>query len=423
MSSPFDEIERRLSRAQADAPDGVVGLELPEVFLGGLPAGLKDFAYRAEPVRGSRALALAEAWREEAVGVDRLGRLREALEARGGSAAPLWFAAPFEQDHPARVWLPAVQLEAAHGRCRLWVAGCRWRAPLGTLLGALSEAPESTPYPQILCRQGQRPGYVRWRRRAETALAEIARGGFHKVVLARELVVRGQRPFDPARLARVLECRFPSLHQIALDLGGEQLLAATPEYLLSLSGDALHCEALAGTAARDPDPARDERLGRALLDNPKIRHEHRWVVEALREVLAPRCALLEFPDAPRLMRLRGLQHLCTPIEGRLHTRVHPLDLVAALHPSPAVAGWPREAALDWLRAHEGLERGWYSGLFGRLGAADEASIDVVLRTIRISGTEARLNAGAGLVAGSDPGAEWEETELKLSGLIEALAEA
>ena len=156
------------------------------------------------------------------------------------------------------------------------------------------------------------------------------------------------------------------------------------------------------------------------------REEAAFVVREIVAALEPLCEAVVLPEAPGLLALEGIQHLETSFEARLkgglEPRPHLLDVAARLHPTPAVCGTPRERAADWLRQHEGLERGWYAGGVGYVDAQGGGEIGVALRSGLLSGSTARLYAGAGLVAASKPEAELAETRLQLRTLLSQLTE-
>jgi isochorismate synthase len=229
------------------------------------------------------------------------------------------------------------------------------------------------------------------------------------------------RPFQAAGLLAALARSYPSCRLLAVNLGGNTVVSASPERLAAVSGDRLRCDALGGTIGRSDHPGRDRGLSDALLNGGKARHEHALVVESIREVLRPLCEGLHIPLRPGVSRLRNLQHLKTRIEGRLRPGTSLLDVAGRLHPTAAVGGRPSGAALWWLRQHEGLQRGWYSGGFGWLDANGDGELSVMLRCAVLHGREAELFAGAGIVAGSDPAAEWRETEVKMQAMLAAMS--
>ncbi len=258
----------------------------------------------------------------------------------------------------------------------------------------------------------------------QAARRAIALGELQKVVLARALDVQGEGPARVAPLLAKLRSAYPACVGFAMKRGDGIFVGATPELLISMQGRTVRTAALAGSAPRGRDPEADAHLGRQLIESKKEQEEHRFVVDALREVLAPACTRLEVPESPRLLRLEGIQHLETPIRGLLAERPGSslLELAGNLHPSPAVGGVPRRAALDWLDQCEGLDRGWFAGPIGFLDAEGGGELRVALRSGLIRGSRARLFAGAGIVSDSQPDAELEETRVKLRALLAPLTE-
>jgi len=259
-------------------------------------------------------------------------------------------------------------------------------------------------------------------RAATNALRAIAVGDLEKVVLARRARLHRAEGFDAVACLDALRRAYPSSACFAQGRGDAIFLGATPERLLHVRGDALETGAVAGSAPRGREPAEDERLGRELLESKKEQTEHAVVVRAIREALDGSCIDLDVPEAPHLLRLEGIQHLETPVRGRLAPGTRLLELAARLHPTPAVGGTPRTAALAWIDAHESLDRGWYAGCVGHLDAAGGGELCVALRSALLRGANAHLFAGAGLVEGSNPEAELRETRLKLRALLDPIAE-
>jgi isochorismate synthase len=277
-----------------------------------------------------------------------------------------------------------------------------------------------------------------------SALEAIEAGVLDKIVLARRLRVEHDGRLDiPGCLGRLRDL-YPSCTLVAMGRGEDTFLAATPETLIRVRGDQLETAALAGSAPRGRTPEEDLELGASLQASAKERAEHAHVVDALRHALGSRCTELEIPKEPRLRKLFGIQHLETPIFGRIDSGADPepvsdrtrksplLRLVAALHPTPAVGGVPRESARNWLRRHEGLDRGWYASPVGWLDAQGGGDFCVALRSALIQGassgagsdptSRAWLFAGAGIVAGSKPESELAETRIKLRALLAPLTE-
>src|SRR6266568_5621305 len=202
--------------------------------------------------------------------------------------------------------------------------------------------------------------------------------------------------------------------------GADGFVGASPELLVSRRGRAVRSHPLAGTVQRSGNPESDERLTNAMLASSKQRHEHRLVVEEVVAALRPCCDELVVPDGPSIVALRNVSHLGTPLTGHL-TDPPPtsLDLVARLHPTPAVAGSPTNAAVDYLHRVEGFDRGRYAGPVGWMDARGDGEWAVGLRSADVDGDRASMYAGVGVVAGSRPATELEETQLKLQALLAA----
>jgi isochorismate synthase len=214
----------------------------------------------------------------------------------------------------------------------------------------------------------------------------------------------------------------PTCAIFAVGRGESLFFGATPECLVRLHDGRMETASVAGSAPRGRNPQEDLRLGRDLLENKKEQAEHAVVVRALRAVLLPHCEDLEIPESPRLMQLQDIQHLETPITGTVRGEASILDLLAHVHPTPAIAGEPREMALEWLADHENLDRGRYGGPVGFADASGDGCFFAALRSSVVVGEEARLFAGAGIVDGSVPESELRETRLKLRTMLAPLFE-
>lgn len=276
-------------------------------------------------------------------------------------------------------------------------------------------------------RQGQpptdRPRYAGssvpdlvWMEAVSKALEMIQGGGLAKVVLARDYGVWSKRRFDPHRVLGRLRDRFPECFVFLMD----GLAGASPELLVRLEGTEVESVPLAGSAPRAPDPEDDDRLGRTLLSSDKESREHRLAADSVEEVLERLCGVLE-REPPKLLKLANVQHIATRFRGRLASSASVVEVAGSLHPTAAVGGVPRERALDVIRELEGMDRGRYAGPVGWMDDRGDGEFAVALRCAELSGARARLFAGAGLVAGSLPEAELEETRLKLEAMLSALA--
>jgi menaquinone-specific isochorismate synthase len=239
-----------------------------------------------------------------------------------------------------------------------------------------------------------------------------------KVVLARRATVAFDREPDLAGIAARLVGSGRTATRFVMRPGGAgtpAFVGATPELLVGLRGRRLWTEALAGTASVGE--------GDALVASAKDLAEHAFVVDELRAALEPLTEHVVAAARPEVRRLRDLVHLATPIEARLTEGAHVLDVVAALHPTPAVGGVPRRAALDWIAEREVHPRGWYAAPIGWFDARGDGAFRVALRSALIDGRRAHLYAGAGIVEASEPLAEYRETELKLRTVLAAFEAA
>lgn len=255
-----------------------------------------------------------------------------------------------------------------------------------------------------------------FRRVVEEAVAAIRRFELAKVVVARAAQVEGS--WRAAQVLRRLRedqshCTiFAAAHRDACFLG------ATPEWLVRLRDGQARISCLAGTAPRGKTEEEDVRLGQELLHSPKNLEEHAFVLTTVRESLAG-VAELQVAEGPVLMKLPNLQHLSTPVTAQAVDR-GVLALVERLHPTPAVAGYPRQEALDFLRAHERLDRGGYAAPLGWVDRRGQGEFAVGLRSALLRGGHATVFAGCGIVADSDPESEYAESSLKMRPMLAAL---
>ena len=273
----------------------------------------------------------------------------------------------------------------------------------------------------------ERPDGGVWMRSVAEARQHIRREAYSKVVLARSVRAQAERPFDVTATLSRLRASYPTAHVFAVARGEKTFLGATPERLARVVRDGedaattrIETMALAGTSWRGATEAEDAALGAELLANEKNRHEHAIVAATVRDDLAALAVTLHIPERPCLLKLQNVQHLITPITGTLRPQVTILDVIAALHPTPAVGGYPREKALAAIRALERLDRGWYAGPLGWVAASGEGEFAVALRSAVVAGDEATLFAGCGIVADSDPQTELQESQLKLQVMLHGL---
>ena len=263
-----------------------------------------------------------------------------------------------------------------------------------------------------------------WKNLVAQAVTAIRQGSFQKVVLAREVRLKAADPLDLGAALGRLRRHYPGATLFAVAEAGTErcFLGATPERLVRLADGEVRTIGLAGSAPRGQTEAEDYRLGAELLNSTKNQEEHAIVVRMLRAALERVGCHVWAENEPHLLKLSNVQHLYTPVLGRLPTRaqIGILKLVELLHPTPALGGFPRETALTWLRRHEGLDRGWYAAPVGWLDGRGEGEFVVAIRSALVEGDEASLYAGCGIVADSDPDSEYAESRLKLRPMLTAL---
>ena len=348
-----------------------------------------------------------------------LGRDSAALDPRWRAFGGFRFAIPAVEVgvDQAGAWMAATVIAGA-SEAAAAVEGTRG------LLAAPVARPAFERQPTLVSRQAQpdRAGYLAG---VHDALAAIDGGSVDKVVLARRCDLHFDGEVDAVALLEALTVREPQSYRFCLrPHAGLAFVGASPERLFRRDGRLVASEALAGTRRRGGSESDDERLGIELRASGKDRHEHALVVDAVRIALGRCCDAVEAAPAPLLLRQSRVQHLWTHVRGRLRpdaADAAPIDaqLIDSLHPTPAVCGTPRSPAQSWLAANEGFDRGLYAAPVGWIGD-DAAELCVAIRSALVAGDDVSVFAGAGLVAGSEPDAEWREVEGKIAAMLEAL---
>ena len=291
-----------------------------------------------------------------------------------------------------------------------------WVAELESLRSLLADRQVAGPSADArsVVLEVHRPSRRHWSREIEAIRGGIRGGAFQKIVAARHSRVELARAPETAAVLRRLSRGLRASTRFAFCRASSTFLGATPERLVTRRGRSFVTEALAGSIASGGEGA--ERL----LRSDKDRREHQLVVDEIVRRLGPLSEQLEVGARPRVRELRDVLHLLTPITGTLAEPRHVLELVAELHPTPAVGGVPTETALRWISEHERASRGWYAAPVGWFDAEGDGDFAVALRSCVLRGTEAFLYAGAGIVRDSDPELEYTETELKKQALLTAL---
>ncbi len=245
----------------------------------------------------------------------------------------------------------------------------------------------------------------------------IRAGVLNKFVLARELRVSWERPVPRQVVLSRLRSAYPTCYITSIG----PMVGASPELLLSRRGDIVRTRPLAGTAPRSPDPTTDARLAASLLASTKDREEHRFVIDMLHDTLLPWCSYLDSEPEPSVVGMANVQHLATYLEGRLSSpAASVVELVQAIHPTPAVGGTPNDVALEVIAELEQADRGAYAGPAGWVDARGNGDWVVGIRSAELTDTSARVFAGVGVVADSEPDAELAETRAKFQAILSAL---
>ncbi|MGH2751056.1 MAG: isochorismate synthase [Actinomycetota bacterium] len=257
---------------------------------------------------------------------------------------------------------------------------------------------------------------VSWLDAVAAAERAVRNGQLEKVVLARDMRVWSKAALSPRRLVKRLAQRFPECYAFSVD----GLIGATPELLVRTEGRHVSSLILAGSIRRGRDEAEDEVLGRRLLDSTKDAVEHEIAVRSVTELWPQFCETMSMASSPRLLKLANVQHLATDIRGGMREGHSSLEIAGALHPTAAVCGLPRNKAMDMIRELEGMSRARYAGPVGWVDAQGNGEWGIALRCAELDGGSARLFAGGGIVAGSTPEGELDETRIKLLAMQSAL---
>jgi len=297
-------------------------------------------------------------------------------------------------------------------------------AELETRLSALRVAPMPMLDPHPTARSeitSVRPPED-FERMIASATERIGTGEMSKVVLAREVLVRAPAAHDPAAIFGALREQFSACFCFCCGTREAAFVGASPELLLRRSGASVSTVALAGSTRRSSDPAVDDHLGEQLLRSDKDRREQEIVAERIAHSLRPHSVWVQAAEEPEIVKVANIQHLATPIVAQLAEPHSAVELAGMLHPTPAVGGEPWPVAAAAIEDLERMDRGWYAGPVGWMDATEDGEFCVALRSALLRDREARLYAGVGVVAGSDPAAELAETEVKLDALLPLLSE-
>lgn len=386
-----------------------------------LPANA-PYWYRARPDQDEYRLALGHALHVTSAGLNRFAGLDNAFTGfcrdwrhNGPALAFAGFAFDAGNNAPlpnALLAIPAILLESIAGECSVTLS-----APAGRIAQAAAEWPQWLAAPAITNAPQHRPSRPEtlieraWIGRVNAALRDIKAGRIDKVVLARSRTIEADGPFPAAGVLGQLLVQQPGSVIYAYGNSGHSFIGATPERLVRLAGNRVDADALAGTSWP----------GSLALSETKNRHEQALVVQAVCAALAPFSDSAPIADPAQEQAAGQLRHLRSRISATVRPGTTLLELVRALHPTPAIGGFPVAAAQAWLAEHNEQRPGWYSGGFGLLTPEGDGEFSVALRSALLTGNTAQVQAGAGIVAGSDAQHELAETNAKLGTVLAALA--
>jgi isochorismate synthase len=394
---------------------------------------LVDRAVAFSTPDNDRFAGLGTAWRATAAGADRFTSLRDQLTAFGHPDLKAFVGFSFLPDGPmtdawdgyeaAEVFIPRITIEGNGGGTRLTIVvpGSERPEPTLELLASMRTptwiAVDDTGDHSI----ESHPHVTDYASSVATAIDAINAGKLEKVVLARSVIVNSSEPVAILRVFRQLAQRYPQCYNFAWKSGDAVFMGASPELLAEVRGSSVRSNPLAGSTRRGEGKKEDRVFGELLLNSSKDREEHRLVVDDLADRLGPMTSNLTVATDPVLKKMASVQHLSTEISGDLEEGLGIMDVVAELHPTPAVGGVSRDAAVAFIQRTEQIDRGWYAGGVGWMNGAGDGAIAIGLRCGLVRGGRTQLFAGAGIVADSQPDAELRETRLKLRPLLDLLA--
>jgi menaquinone-specific isochorismate synthase len=282
----------------------------------------------------------------------------------------------------------------------------------------LPENPKEFPQANFTFKDGSITA-AEWKARVGQAITRIEKSEVEKVVLARDVVATSSSEIATIPILKNLANQYPSTWTFSVD----GLVGATPELLLRLSRGMVTSRVLAGTIPKTGVDERDLALAASLARSSKDLEEHEYAVRSVAEALEPFCSSTNVPESPFVLHLANVMHLATDVTGALNetkNRVDVFSLLKSLHPSAAVCGTPRNIAFDVIDEIEGMDRGRYAGPVGWIDASGDGELGIALRAGQISGHEIRIFAGCGIVSGSNPDTELEESAAKMIPMRSAL---
>ncbi len=265
----------------------------------------------------------------------------------------------------------------------------------------------------------QDPGYGQWSTHIAAILRAIEAGRIHKAVLARRVSLHLDQPLRAFETLKRWSTLTGGSYCFAIEHGERVFMGCSPERLFRRNGQIVDTEALAGTVRRGGSDSEEAALESLLREDPKLVREHAWVSRYIRSELAPWASAIEAPNEARVLKLDRIQHRQLPIRATLRAGVGESELMQALHPTPAVCGFPRQEAQELISREEPFQRGWYSGVVGTL-SGDSSELAVAIRSALVAGSQLWCYSGVGIVEGSQADTEWQELEAKIESFLAAI---
>ena len=341
-----------------------------------------------------------------------------------GSTTPIAFGLiPFSPTEEATFILAKITFAKAKDGRRFVIA-------LGENEDAVSDAVVDVLISEALAGHPPRPTSNSYRISPKTPISHyldavvaardaVRAGVLRKAVIARDIEIHADDPLDIHAILLRLRATFGSSYRYCVD----NMIGASPELLVEVDGRTVRSHPLAGTAPRTGDVTADEKLAAQLISSTKDQVEHRVVIDMVHDTLLPHCSYLDWEAEPSIVTVANVQHLGTSIEGALtEPTTHILELVRQLCPTPALGGFPSLLAIEFIENTEHMERGFYGGAVGWMNSAGDGTFAVTIRCAELSEDRrtARLFAGGGIVAESDPYSELAETQAKFQAMMSAI---
>lgn len=364
-------------------------------------------SYKQVELRGPNRFEAAKKWWQEA-----LQEFEIHNNVNGSGTGPILFASfSFDPDEPSTLVIPQVVIGKRSER--------RWITWIGDGGQPQLTSLQSSVNPLSISWSGENG--ESWRQHVATIVDTIQNGEAEKVVLARSLDGESEKRIESRRLLQLLGESYPTTWLFSL----QGLVGATPELLVRLAKSFVTSRVLAGTIKRSGDDEKDLALAASLARSSKDLEEHEYAVRSVADAITPLCASTNVPESPFVLHLSNVMHLATDVTAVLSESVNPpniFDFLERLHPSAAVCGTPRDIAARSIREVEEISRGRYAGPIGWVDIRSDGEFGIALRCGQIdeSRKKIRIYAGCGIVAGSDPMAEFAESEAKLSAMQSAL---